>query len=232
MIEEENILSLKDFDEEDIDCLLELDTSNDTLEEFLEDTELSEEVIELKSELETRRNTYIDFYESDVKDVIKDFIDENNLPGTLSYEARIKKDCSVKNSLSRKGIEVDDLKDYLGIRFITDNKENAYTVAGLFMMNHCIPRGKEEEYKTEGNRFNAYETRDYFKRPKLDENGNVQYSGIHIFLEKDGMKFEMQIHDLESYLNANLTHDEYKTRKTTERTTVELEIEELIDMEM
>lgn len=231
-MEDNNILSLCDLNEEELSALLELDSENDSLDSFLDDEEITPDLIDLKTELDSRRIEYIDFYETEVRDAMKEFIDSHDLKGALSYEARIKRDCSVKNSLQRKNIEVCDLKDYLGIRFIADTKEDAYTIAGYLMMDNCIPKGREEELSETPNRFMAYETRDYFKRPKLDDEGNVQYSGIHIFLEKEGKKFEIQIHDLESYLNANLTHDAYKTRKTKERTTVELELEELIDLGM
>lgn len=232
MKDSNEIISLCDLSSTELDCLLELDQDNDPLDSFLKDQEITPELIELKSDLDTRRDEYIEFYETEVRDVMKEFIDSHDIKGALSYEARIKRDCSVRNSLERKNIEIDDLKDYLGLRFIAETKEDAYTIAGHLMMDNCIPKGREEELKDEPNRFMAYETRDYFKRPKLDDEGNIQYSGIHIFLEKYGKKFEIQIHDLESYLNANLTHDSYKSRKTKERTTVELELEDLIDKEL
>lgn len=208
-----------DLTQEEIDELLFLDTENELFE-----TNDDEELLTLKNELDYKREEYTSFYEDVLKDKIANFIENNDYDLDVAFEARIKKDQSVLNSLNRKNIELDELKDYLGLRFITVTKEDAYTLAGLFMINECVPRDREEELESDKDKYHAYQTRDYFKRPKVDNEGNVQYSGIHIFLEKDGKKFELQIHDVESYENANLTHDEYKTRKAIKRETEELDV--------
>lgn len=219
------ITAISDMTQDELEKLVALNTENVEIDLS---SEIDDKDVELASELAIKREEYVSFYEDDVKDVILDFTMSNDLEGTLLYEARIKKDLSVQKSLERKNITLDELKDYLGVRFITETKEEAYTVAGLFMMNHCIPKDREEIIDGDEKRFHAYQTRDYFKRPKLDERGNVQYSGIHIFLEKEGRKFEMQIHDLESYEKAIATHEEYKMRKSVERETEELDLEDAI----
>ena len=193
-LERDEFFTIEDLNGREIEALLELDSTNDEFEIDFESDE-RDKLIDLKAELELRREIYSEFCESTVKGVIRDFIEAQNLEGVVSFEARLKRDKSVKNSLDRKDIKLANLKDYLGLRFITKTRDDAYTVAELFVMNHCVPRGLEEELEDEIDRFYAYETRDYFKKPKTNKIGEIQYTGIHIFLEKEGKRFEMQIHE-------------------------------------
>ena len=71
MKDSNEIISLCDLSSTELDCLLELDQDNDPLDSFLKDQEITPDLIELKSDLDTRRDEYIEFYETEVRDVIK-----------------------------------------------------------------------------------------------------------------------------------------------------------------
>ena len=191
-LERDEILTIDDLNGREIEALLELDSMNDEFEIELDSPE-RDELIELKAELDLRRETYSEFYEFTVKDVIREFIETQNMEGVVSFEARLKRDKSVKNSLDRKDIKLASLKDYLGLRFITKTRDDAYTIAGLFMMNHCIPRGMEEELGQDDTRFNAYETRDYFVF--FFDNQYAQVYDKQGFVEGDHMDFRNYIEE-------------------------------------
>lgn len=169
----------------------------------------------IKETTEDLREIYYDYYDNNLKGILRDFILDTEAPEILHFESRLKSNASAYRSITCKDHynSADELNDIIGIRFIVNNEQDARELVNLFYKRKIL----------DDKNFKLKDSRDYFVTPKVDlETGKIQYRGLHLLLQDnndDFYKFELQVHTRETYRSTELTHRVYEGRKRQKRIT-------------